>query len=136
MRITENFDSTEFECHCGCRLMKISKEFVFVLQRARDYKKIFYPSDHSIRINCGCRCQEHNDDPDVGGVKNSAHVPNPELGYPLVEAADIDYNNFAELIALVICLAIAGIRRFGISRSKTYLHVDMDHRKQACIWEY
>jgi hypothetical protein len=123
----------QFVCSC-CGLLKTSQEFVEMLEDARQRKEKVFPENPSIRINCSTRCVHHNKK--VGGVLDSSHVAAPDKDYPEVEAADIDYDSMAELIALVMCLSAAGFRRIGYSLKKKYIHVDCDHRKKPDIWEY
>ena len=132
MNETKNFTRDEFRCKCGCGLLCISQSTVNMLQVARNWKKKLFPEKESIRINCGCRCKKHNQK--VRGVPNSSHVPQSVLSETY--AVDIDYDSTLELIALVICLAIAGFRRFGICLKKSYIHTDNDETKVKDIWEY
>ena len=132
---TENFKAAEFTCRCGCGLNVMSQDTVDRLQVARRWKKSLFPEKPSIRINCGCRCRQHNSSL-KDAVYNSAHVPDAPNGYPEVRAVDIDFDSVLELVVLCICLAISGFKRVGINMKKKYIHCDNDRRKPDDIWEY
>lgn len=66
--LSENFDTTEFTCKCGCGYAFPSDRLIVYLQEMRD--KWGYP----ITVNSGCRCPVHNSDPAVNGSRNSYHL--------------------------------------------------------------
>lgn len=53
MKLTKNFDSTEFKCSC-CGQVEINKTLIDKLQELRDYLK------KPIYITSGYRCNEYN----------------------------------------------------------------------------
>lgn len=66
MKITENFEFSEFECKCGCGLNIISFNLVHRLQVIRDITGL------GMVINSGCRCPIHNKN--EGGKGWSYHL--------------------------------------------------------------
>jgi len=54
VRITKHFTREELQCKCGCEGMKFSSKGVEVLEELRE------DFGHSIVINSGYRCPEHN----------------------------------------------------------------------------
>lgn len=66
MKITENFDSQEFACRCGCGFDDINPSLVHRLQVVRDI------AGCRIVILSGCRCSKHN--AAVGGTPESYHL--------------------------------------------------------------
>ena len=117
MKLTENFNSEEFDCKCGKCRMEINPLFVIKLQRARNIANLPF------KILSGCRCEEHNKK--VGGVKNSAHVKSL--------AADIEVNPKTKEIILS-ALRKAGFIRIGIADS--FLHCDIDKDLPQTEWKY
>lgn len=65
MKLSDNFNSEEFACKCGCGFNIISPLLVEELQRIRN--KLNAP----ITIDSGCRCVTHNKA--VGGTSESFH---------------------------------------------------------------
>lgn len=116
MRLSENFEKSEFVCPC-CGDAGIQNIFIQKLQRARDNV------DTGFAINSGYRCLSHNES--VGGVDGSAHT----LGL----AADIHCNQSQFRYLLVGSLLRAGFSRIGIY--KYFVHVDCDPSKPlGVIW--
>ncbi len=110
-KLTENFNSKEFECSCGkCDIQKISQDLVDKLQQVREkYGK-------SITVTSGYRCEHHNKA--IGGKPNSSHLGGL--------AADIapTLMNIDELDDLYeICFNI--FDNIGDGRSKKFIHVDI-----------
>jgi len=122
MRLSEHFDSKEFECKCGCGLMKVSDRFIAKLEEARCLAGIPFV------ITSGCRCEEYNEL--VGGVPDSAHLANPKT-----QAADILCISAETRWKVIYALIEVGFNRIGIGR--TFIHVDDDYRKPPhVIWTY
>ena len=65
---TKNFKVSEFACKCGCGFDKIDQRVMNMAQALRDELGV------PVRVNSGCRCEKHNADPKVGGVKGSKHT--------------------------------------------------------------
>jgi uncharacterized protein YcbK (DUF882 family) len=77
-KLSENFDSKEFACHC-CGEVHVNPKLIELLQAIRE--KI----GKSITIVSGYRCEKHNHK--VGGAKQSQHC--------LGNAADIRVHGIA-----------------------------------------
>jgi len=86
MKLSEHFDSTEFECHCGCGFGNnegdVHPDLVERLETLRAIAGV------PLRINSGCRCPAHN--ADVGGVPNSQHVFGTAADIELPWGYDVD----------------------------------------------
>lgn len=107
MKLTPNFDSSEFQCKCGCGGNKIKERFVERLQALR------YKLKAPITITSGYRCGVHS--VRVGGTANDAHT----LGF----AADIQVKGYnSDQIARAA--AELGFGGIGIIDNYT-VHVDI-----------
>ena len=123
MKLTNNFNKSEFECNCGCEMpnevfLQIQK-LASQLQCIRDF--IRFP----IKITSAYRCPSHNKE--VGGVSNSQHV--------LGKASDIQVSDSSpEAIYQVIdTLAEYGhVLQGGLGLYNTFTHYDI--RKTRARW--
>jgi|TARA_B110000483_G_scaffold210688_1_gene257911 uncharacterized protein YcbK (DUF882 family) len=124
MKLTNNFNKSEFECNCGCEMpnevfLQIQK-LASQLQCIRDF--IRFP----IKITSAYRCPSHNKE--VGGVSNSQHV--------LGKASDIQVSDSSpEAIYQVIdTLAEYGhVLQGGLGLYNTFTHYDI--RKTRARWD-
>lgn len=66
MKVSEHFDSKEFECKCGCGKFIQNDELINLLECIRA------TFDSSIKINSGTRCEKHNKEED--GAEDSQHL--------------------------------------------------------------
>ena len=115
------FDIEEFNCNCGCGKNNISIEFVKLLDLARARAGVPF------KINSGCRCSKHNTI--IGGSSTSSH----KLGL----AADIRAEDSMTRFKIVEALLSVGIKRIGINKSNSFIHVDVDYDKpQGVMWIY
>ena len=128
MKLTNNFNKSEFECKCGCEMpsdvlanIKIVAENLQIL---RDYIQA------PITVNSAYRCEKHNRR--VGGAVNSQHL--------LGKASDIVAHGFTpdEVFDIVQNLRrnpmVKGVIFQGLGRYNTFLHVDI--RKNYATWDY
>jgi uncharacterized protein YcbK (DUF882 family) len=115
--MTKNFNLSEFQCKCGCKMpdevLENIKELACNLQYIRDYL------DEPIKLTNAYRCKEHNDSI-KGSSKNSKHI--------LGKAADIQCSNInpktmADLIEDLISKNC--IQEGGVGRYKTFTHYDI-----------
>jgi len=121
MKLTEHFDSKEFECH-DCGLVKVDEDFIAKLEEAREL------ADIPFIITSGTRCEAYNEL--VGGVPDSAHIPNPKT-----KAADILCRSSSTRWKIISALIEVGFTRIGIGAN--FIHVDSDSRKVPnVIWTY
>ena len=124
MKLTNNFNKSEFECNCGCEMpnevfLQIQK-LASQLQCIRDF--IRFP----INITNAYSCPTHNKE--VGGVSNSQHI--------LGKAADIQVDDSSpEAIYQVIdTLAEYGhVLQGGLGLYNTFTHYDI--RKTRVRWD-
>jgi hypothetical protein len=118
MKLSENFDSKEFACKCGCGEDNVSPELVRKLQKLRN--AVGFP----FLITSGMRCPEHNKA--VGGKPDSAHV----LGY----GVDIAVSNSSDRFKLIEP-AFTWFDRIGIDGE--FVHLDCDQTKPSDVmWVY
>jgi uncharacterized protein YcbK (DUF882 family) len=124
MKLTNNFNKSEFECNCGCEMpnevfLQIQK-LASQLQCIRDFIRL------PIKITSAYRCPSHNKE--VGGVSNSQHV--------LGKASDIQVSDSSpEAIYQVIdTLAEYGhVLQGGLGLYNTFTHYDI--RKTRVRWD-
>ena len=117
MKITDHFNSKEFDCQCGCDAGEISSDLVNKLEKVR----VAY--GNSMRINSGIRCLDHNRS--IGSSDTSSHI----IGL----AADVGCTDMASRMSL---LALFGkhFKRMGIH--KDFIHVDVDYDKPEGVFVY
>lgn len=82
-----------------------------------------------LTVTSGQRTQEHNDDPKVGGVKNSEHTYNP------AEGADILCKQSITRYKMLEWLFEHDIRRIGIGEE--FIHIGIaEDKPQFVVWLY
>ena len=117
MKITDHFDSKEFDCQCGCGTGEISSELVKKLEKVR----VAYGK--GLRVNSGIRCLEHNRS--IGSSDTSSHIK--------CLAADIGCTRMSDRHLLMKYLP-EHFDRIGIH--KEFIHVDIDTEKRKGIFVY
>ena len=121
--VTKNFSRSEFACQCGCGADQVTDELAIKLQLLRDLL------GKPIKITSGVRCLGHNID--IGGSKNSSHIPKDDGKGRAVDIA-CDNSPFRKN---VICCATEYFNRIGIH--KKFIHLDTDEYKSPdVIWVY
>ena len=108
--ITENFDRSEFACHCNCGFNQINIGLVHRLQAVRDIFNI------PIIILSGCRCRNHNTT--VGGEPDSYHMKG--------DAADWTTNNLSEIVEGLSHWS-GGVHYYP---EKNFIHCDVGLRRR------
>lgn len=125
-KLSKNLSTEEVKCKCGCGLDRLHPKTVELFQKTRDY--CGYP----LIVTSGCRCKKHNKA--VGGVADSAHLPNDE-GF--CEALDIATPTPQVLYKVVKGLLLSGCTRIGINFAQKFVHFDTDKSKpQNVIFKY
>jgi uncharacterized protein YcbK (DUF882 family) len=127
MKLTNNFNKTEFDCKCGCKMpeevLSNAKLLAIQLQLIRDH------SNAPIQINSAYRCPSHNKA--IGGVSNSQHT--------LGRAADIVVkgqtpDDTVEMIEDMLAdECLFPFHLGGIGRYNTFTHVDI--RTNYARWD-
>lgn len=125
MKLTQNFNLSEFDCNDGS---KTPKEVVLRLQKLaiqlqvlRDYL------DRPIKVNSGYRSISHNSK--IGGVKGSQHT--------LGNAADIVIEGYtSEEVAyhLEKLIQAGAILQGGIGVYNTFVHYDIGFNGKRRRW--
>lgn len=106
--ISLNFNCSEFACKCGCGLNNISPDLVAKLEKLRSH------FNASVLINCGCRCEKHNEA--VGGKPHSQH--------PLGTAADFRVKDYSPAL-VADWLDFCYPESHGIGRYTSFTHFDV-----------
>ena len=109
-KLSENFDSDEFKCHCCGQLPEggMNPKLIELLQAIRE------KSGKSVSILSGYRCQKHN--VVVGGAKHSQH----ELGNAAdIKIAGMDAHEVQHWLVIHFNKEIGGLGAYS-----TFTHVD------------
>jgi len=128
MKLTKNFNKSEFECKCKNCVMPSEvlaniKLVAINLQILRDYV------DAPITVNSAYRCPKHNKS--IGGASRSQHI--------LGKASDIVVHGYTpdEVYSIVQNLRrnplLKGVIFQGLGRYNTFLHVDI--RENYSVWD-
>lgn len=120
---TNNFNVSEFSCHCGCGYNVIDQRVINMAQTIREALGV------PVRVNSGCRCEKRN--AASGGVKGSFHV--------LGKAADLSRSLGAvKMFETVKKLKAEGklpdLEYCILYRRKNFIHIDCG-RKRNSFWE-
>ena len=120
MKLTKNFNKSEFDCSCNCEMPKKVLDNVKIL--AEQLQAIRTISEQPIQINSAYRCPKHNKS--IGGVSNSQHV--------LGKAADIVIKDHTaeETFYLISELINDGdMLQGGLGSYNTFTHYDIRGKK-------
>jgi len=127
MKLTDNFNKSEFNCKCGCEMpndiLDNIKLLAIQLQTIREYV------GQPIKINSAYRCELHNSI--IGGVKTSQHI--------LGKASDITINTFTpdEVVGVIENLLVnemlGSFYIGGLGRYNTFTHLDI--RDYKARWD-
>jgi len=119
MKLTNNFDSSEFKCKCGCEMTRDVIENMFNLSDKLQLIRDVYGAIH---INSAYRCKKHNSS--IGSKDTSQHI--------LGKAADITIDNMSPSeVADAVEKSIAKdeVVFGGLGRYNTFTHVDIRDNK-------
>ncbi len=123
MKLSEHFDSIEFQCPCGaCGEPYVDAALINALEEMR--ARLAAP----LVIGSGYRCAAHNKEKAVGGVPGSFHMQG--------KAADVSSPGKS---AREIYQAATMVERFrrggiGVNPEKNFVHVDV--RFYVARWGY
>ena len=125
MKLTENFNRSEFDCRCGCEMPK--GVFNNVIKLANQLQILRNKVNAPIKINSAYRCKEHNSKQPGASLK-SQHL--------FGRGADIVIkgykpNETADLIDELI--KNGDYLQGGLGRYNTFTHTDI--RKIAARWD-
>ena len=119
MRLTANFNLSEFQCKCGCDMPRLVMENVFRLADTLQFLR--FRTQSRVNINSSYRCEGHNKS--IGSKSTSQHV--------LGKAADITVEGMTpdEVAALIERLmAEEVLNSGGVGRYNTFTHIDLRGR--------
>ena len=115
MKLTKNFNKSEFDCKCGCEMPKdILTNIKIVaeqLQRIRD--KLGKP----IKINSAYRCEKHNEI--IGGAKNSQHKQGLAADIAIKKMTPNQVFTFVNKLMVLDVIKIGGLGQYN-----SFTHVD------------
>ena len=124
MKLTKNFNKSEFDCKCGCEM---PLDILPNIQKlANQLQVLRTATEQPIRINSAYRCESHN--AKIGGKVNSQHL--------LGKAADITIDNFlpVEVNSLIeFHISSGDILQGGLASYDTFNHYDI--RKTKVRWD-
>lgn len=106
MKLTDNFDRSEFECKCGCGQDTVDYDLIEILEKVRAE---FGP----VYINSGNRCKRHNEL--VGGSKRSQHLYGRAAD---VVVKNVDPKKIADFVEELMP------DHGGIGRYESFTHID------------
>jgi len=125
MKLTKNFNKSEFDCSCGCEM---PKEVLINVQKLANQLQILRDRvGVSIKINSSYRCPKKNKA--IGGVSNSQHI--------LGKAADVVISGFkaSKTFDLISELIEKGdMLQGGLGGYNTFTHYDI--RKTKARWDF
>ena len=125
MKLTKNFNKSEFDCSCGCEMPK--EVLINVQKLANQLQMLRDKVEVSIKINSSYRCPKHNKA--IGGVSNSQHI--------LGKAADVVISGFkaSKTFDLISELIDKGdMLQGGLGSYNTFTHYDI--RKTKARWNF
>ena len=121
MKLTENFDSDEFNCNCAESIPTEYKPNIQVLannlQVLRDYINQDSKKPKAIHINSAWRSKEHNSE--IGGKPHSFHLYGMASD---IVVKGINPKKLAEIIEELI--SQGKMKQGGIGIYKTFVHYD------------
>tara|TARA_R110000822_G_scaffold221946_1_gene355465 strand:- start:2089 stop:2475 length:387 start_codon:yes stop_codon:yes gene_type:complete len=114
MKLTKNFNLSEFECKCGCVMPEFVKKNVIELA---ENLQVLRDEVGRLDLTNAYRCKEHN--ADVGGAVNSQHIKG--------KAADIKSSTIEPWDMATTVDDLMKSEKFklgGIGIYNTFTHVD------------
>ena len=125
MKLTKNFNKSEFECSCNCEMPKEVLDNVKIL--ARQLQAIRTISEQPIQINSAYRCPKKNKA--IGGVSNSQHILGKAADIVIKEhTAEETYELLDELMHYKTIL------QGGLGKYNSFTHYDI--RGTEARWDF
>ncbi len=115
MKLTTNFNLSEFQCKCGCKMPAFVEENI---KELAENLQVLRDTVGRLDLTNAYRCKEHN--ADVGGSTNSQHIKG--------KAADIKSNTLSPSEIASITDDLMKSEKFklgGIGIYNTFTHVDI-----------
>ena len=115
MKLTENFNLSEFECKCGCSMPDFVKKNIIELA---ENLQVLRDTVGRLDLTNAYRCKEHN--ADVGGAVNSQHLKG--------KAADVKSSVMSPSEIAVVVDDLMKSEKFklgGVGIYNTFTHVDI-----------
>ena len=126
MKLTKNFNKSEFDCKCNCEM---PKDVLYNIQKVANQLQIIRDRVNvPIKVNSAYRCLKHNRS--IGSNDSSQHV--------LGNAADIVIQGqIPEQTANLIELLISNgdILQGGLGIYNTFTHYDIGHNGRKRRWD-
>tara|TARA_R110000851_G_scaffold2933_5_gene11945 strand:+ start:502 stop:888 length:387 start_codon:yes stop_codon:yes gene_type:complete len=123
MKLTENFNLSEFQCKCGCEMPAFVKENIqelaLNLQMLRDIVG-------ALNLTNAYRCKEHN--LAVGGSVKSQHLVGKAADIQSIGAEPSEIANITEVL-----MDAKKLKAGGIGRYNTFTHIDI--RGSVARWD-
>jgi uncharacterized protein YcbK (DUF882 family) len=115
MKLTKNFNLSEFECKCGCVMPEFVKKNVIELA---ENLQVLRDEVGRLDLTNAYRCKEHN--ADVGGAVNSQHLKGKAAD---IKSSTIKPHDMA--IAVDDLMKNEKIKMGGVGIYNTFTHVDI-----------
>ena len=115
MKLTENFNLSEFECKCGCSMPDFVKKNIIELA---ENLQVLRDTVGRLDLTNAYRCKDHN--ADVGGAVNSQHLKG--------KAADVKSSVMSPSEIAVVVDDLMKSEKFklgGVGIYNTFTHVDI-----------
>ena len=126
MKLSKNFNKSEFDCKCNCEM---PKDVLYNIQKVANQLQIIRDRVNvPVKVNSAYRCLKHNRS--IGSNDNSQH--------PKGNAVDIVIqgrtpNEVADLIEQLI--SDGDILQGGLGRYNTFSHYDIGHNGRKRRWD-
>jgi uncharacterized protein YcbK (DUF882 family) len=126
MKLSKNFNKSEFDCKCNCEM---PKDVLYNVQKVANQLQIIRDRVNvPVKVNSAYRCLKHNKS--IGSNDSSQH--------PKGNAVDIVIqgytpNEVADLIEQLI--SDGDILQGGLGRYNTFSHYDIGHNGRKRRWD-
>lgn len=121
IKLSEHFESAEFDCHCHyreCTTTVIKKSHVELLEKIRWNISKYYGSDTKLIIDSGNRCERYNKLKRISGKPDSRHLPKHG------DATDCKCQGLNLKLAKIIEQVIGSRGGFKYYQDQQFFHCD------------